>query len=454
MHQEVIVVVLIKVLLVVVQENNKQKLRINNYFFLMLPIVPTSVLKVYAETIGLNNLSEDFLTSLSMEVEFRTREIIQEASKFMLNSSRGKLTIEDVNNALSIRNVERLWGLDPCEPLNFKPVPNTSIFYLPREEIDLESLISAPLPRAPQPLTLTSHWLAIDGVQPSIPENPLKPTDEVSLDTDDSGINNAAIITNIIKRHAPITEEKPDIKPLVRHILSREQQSYYDSIVKDLSTSSPSLLNAALTSLRSDSGIQPLLPYFVQFVAEMIPRNLRSLPQLIILIKVLGSLLANDNLFIEQYLHQIMPSLLSCLMGGALCANPVEEDHWSLRELCAEIIADLCSKWSKLYPSLIPRVTKTMLGCLKDGEKGMTSHYGAIIGICAIGPRAIESTILPLVENGYLLTLRDVTVEEGESTIFKERLIGAVEGAIRSWLLSSTNENSEKISFLKKMLGE
>lgn len=419
----------------------------------MVPIVPTSILKVYSETIGFNNLSEEFLTSLSMEVEFRTREIIQEASKYMINSSRTKLTIEDVNNALSSRNVERLWGLDPCEPLNFKPVPNTSIFYLPREEIDLESLISAPLPRAPQPLTLTSHWLAIDGVQPAIPENPLKATDEVSLETNGS---NCFARSSTSSLPPPITEEKPDIKPLVRHILSKEQQSYYDAIVKDLSTSNPTLLTAALQSLRTDSGIQPLLPYFVQFVAEMIPRNLRSLAQLKILIKVLGSLLGNENLFIEQYLHQIMPSLLSCLMGGALCNNAAEEDHWSLRQLCSEIIADLCSKWSKLYPSLVPRVSKTMVNCLKDGDKGMTSHYGAVIGLCALGPRTVESTLLALVENGYLSTLRDVAVEEANS-IFKDRLIAAVEDGIRGWLKDVANDDCsvlEKREFMLNLLGD
>ena len=38
--------------------------------------------------------------------------------------------------------------------------------------MDLTELASAPLPKIPMGVSLRAHWLAIDGVQPSIPENP------------------------------------------------------------------------------------------------------------------------------------------------------------------------------------------------------------------------------------------------------------------------------------------
>lgn len=33
-------------------------------------------------------------------------------------------------------------------------------------------MIEAPLPKAPLDTAIVAHWLAIDGVQPAIPENP------------------------------------------------------------------------------------------------------------------------------------------------------------------------------------------------------------------------------------------------------------------------------------------
>lgn len=34
-------------------------------------------------------------------------------------------------------------------------------------------IIEAPLPKAPLDTAVVAHWLAIEGVQPAIPENPL-----------------------------------------------------------------------------------------------------------------------------------------------------------------------------------------------------------------------------------------------------------------------------------------
>jgi transcription initiation factor TFIID subunit 6 len=65
------------------------------------------------------------------------------------------------------------------------------IYELDEEEVDLEKFINTPLPPAPRPITLTgiylytflnmliiytfciAHWLAVEGVQPAIPQNPL-----------------------------------------------------------------------------------------------------------------------------------------------------------------------------------------------------------------------------------------------------------------------------------------
>lgn len=51
------------------------------------------------------------MTALAQDVEYRTREIIQEAAKFMINAKRTKLTVEDVNYALQSRNVEASYHL-------------------------------------------------------------------------------------------------------------------------------------------------------------------------------------------------------------------------------------------------------------------------------------------------------------------------------------------------------
>ena len=91
----------------------------------------------------------------------------------MVHSRRQKLSVDDVNSAMKLRNLEPLYGFEPTEPLAFRAVPNTGLFYVPTDELDVESILQEPLPKAPQPMCLTSHWLAIEGVQPQIPQNPV-----------------------------------------------------------------------------------------------------------------------------------------------------------------------------------------------------------------------------------------------------------------------------------------
>ena len=68
---------------------------------------PESV-KMYAESLGLVNLSEEVLQLISHDTEYRLRELIQEASKHMRHARRIKLTTDDINNVLSLRNEEVL----------------------------------------------------------------------------------------------------------------------------------------------------------------------------------------------------------------------------------------------------------------------------------------------------------------------------------------------------------
>ncbi|KAG5461803.1 MAG: hypothetical protein BJ554DRAFT_5950 [Olpidium bornovanus] len=59
-------------------------------------------------------------------------------------------------------------------PRKLRKVPTSSmdLFYLEDEELDFDAILSAPLPAIPLDVTWTAHWLAVEGVQPAIPQNP------------------------------------------------------------------------------------------------------------------------------------------------------------------------------------------------------------------------------------------------------------------------------------------
>lgn len=64
-------------------------------------------------------------------------------------------------------------------------------------------------------------------------------------------------------------ERKTEVKPMVRHILSKELQLYYEKIVDALlSPDDNELRETAIESIREDHGIQQLLPYLIQFITD------------------------------------------------------------------------------------------------------------------------------------------------------------------------------------------
>jgi transcription initiation factor TFIID subunit 6 len=92
----------------------------------------------------------------------------------MVHSKRDKLTTEDINSALKLRNMEVLLGyVRSDDRAMFKRAAGSmDLFFLSEVELDFDEILSAELPSLPRMPSLSSHWLAVEGVQPAIPENP------------------------------------------------------------------------------------------------------------------------------------------------------------------------------------------------------------------------------------------------------------------------------------------
>lgn len=87
-------------------------------------------------------------------------------------------------------------------------------------------------------------------------------------------------------------------------------------------------------------------------------------------------------------------------------------------------MAFVCVKYGKQYRDLQPRVTKTFLHAILDPSKPLTSIFGAIHGVIAMGPRAIQLVLVPNIP--ALTTLlqpkkddADVSVKEEASQCFQ-----------------------------------
>jgi len=172
-------------------------------------------------------------------------------------------------------------------------------------------------------------------------------------------------------------------------------QMYFDKIAElTMSRSDTPLFKEALVSLAKDSGLHPLVPYFSYFIADEVTRSLGDLPVLFALMRVVRSLLHNPHIHIEPYLHQLMPSMITCIVAKRL-GHRLSDNHWELRDFSANLVALVCRRFGHVYHNLQNRLTKTLIHAFLDPAKSLTQHYGAVQGISALGPSAIRLLLLP-----------------------------------------------------------
>ncbi|XP_077238315.1 TATA BOX ASSOCIATED FACTOR II 59 [Tasmannia lanceolata] len=382
-----------------------------------MSIVPKETIEVIAQSIGINNLSPDVALALAPDVEYRIREIMQEAIKCMRHSKRTILTADDVDSALNLRNVEPIYGFASGDPLRFKrAVGHKDLFYVDDKEVDFKDVIEAPLPKAPLDTSVVVHWLAIEGVQPAIPEN--APVEALVAPSE-----------NKKSEHSKEDGLPVDIKLPVKHVLSRELQLYFDKITElTVSRSDSVLFKEALVSLATDSGLHPLVPYFTYFVADEVTRSLNDFLLLFALMRVVRSLLRNPHIHIEPYLHQLMPSVVTCLVSKRL-GNSLVDNHWELRDFTANLVASICKRFGHAYANLQPRVTRTLLHCFLNPTKALTQHYGAIQGLAALGTKVVHLLILPNLE-AYLQLIEPEMLLEKQKNEMKRHEAWLVYGAL------------------------
>ena len=211
------------------------------------------------------------------------------------------------------------------------------------------------------------HWLAVNGCQPQIADNP----SVISTDSTTQPMS-----------------------------LSKELQTLYARITGIiLASESTAGLSASLTVLRTDSGIQELVPYFSKFFYQQIKLNTKRLPLLLNVIKAIKSMLVNTSISLEFHLQQLLPAVFTCVVASKLNYLP-SEDHWTLRLLAADLIADFSVRFSTQFPDLHARVCKTYLDALDD-DKSLPTVFGGLAGLASMGTNVIRTLLLPNVKRLY-----------------------------------------------------
>ncbi|CAF0807880.1 unnamed protein product [Adineta ricciae] len=325
------------------------------------------------------SLSDESLSYLTRQVTSLISILLQDACKVLRKCRRNSLTAEDFAFALKLHQLEPMYGgytISNDHRSSFQKLKrdNRNVYYIDDQIIPFNQLIQSQL-KVPLDISLRVHWLAVNGKQPDVNENP---TVDIS-------------VRSISKKRFVKSS----------HILSTEQQIYFKDLTETCISSNESKRKQALAILSSDHSLQAILSRLILFISEGIRVNLS--PQapadrsifLNFLIQMSDSLLQNEELNLKAYLHYFFPAILSCLL-----ARRTSRDHWALRDLAGKCSGKIIRKYATAANGLQQRTINVFYRILNSNEEEYTwsTRYGAFVGLCEMNSKVIIQLIFPLVK--------------------------------------------------------
>uniref|UniRef100_A0A6S8RS04 TAF6 C-terminal HEAT repeat domain-containing protein n=1 Tax=Ditylum brightwellii TaxID=49249 RepID=A0A6S8RS04_9STRA len=369
----------------------------------------------------LSNLVEDHITSLVREAACVQRHA-KRARFYQQSNERGgrirrRLHADDVNLALQWRGSEKLYATNAGGIISPEGVSERN-----QVRIDLNEYVRSEMStQPPNEIGLTVHWLAVDGIQPNVPQNP--PLQETAamvggpggrivhrvLDDDDENegskrINNGygrkgAASASTAIRTTTASPSGVSIRQLLPRLLSEELQLYFTRITIAVERGTMDQQAAALASVAKDAGTQELVPFFSRFVSRQILEMVGKTDTCRTLVRLADALISNPNLHLGLHLHQMLPALITCVVARRLSSRPFD-DHWGLREEAARTLVKACNAFGDQYTALKARVIKTLCEAMSP-DKPLSTQYGGMAGLSLFGPKTVDAFILPLAKGNW-----------------------------------------------------
>ncbi|XP_039215859.1 TAF6-like RNA polymerase II p300/CBP-associated factor-associated factor 65 kDa subunit 6L isoform X4 [Crotalus tigris] len=224
--------------------------------------------------------------------------------------------------------------------------------------------------------------------------------------------------------------------PSAVSVLTDDLLKYYQHVTRAVLGDDPQLMKVALQDLQTNSKIAALLPYFVYIVSgvKSVSHDLEQLNRLLHMAK---SLIQNPYLCLGSYVKSLIASVMYCVLEPlAASINPLN-DHWTLRDYAALLLGQIFRTHGDLVSSLYHQILLTLQKVLADPVRPLCSHYGAVVGLHALGWEAVQRVLYPHLStywSNLQVVLDDYSVSNAQVKADGHKVYGAILVAVERLL--------------------
>ncbi|KAH9505189.1 TAF6-like RNA polymerase II p300/CBP-associated factor-associated factor 65 kDa subunit 6L [Bulinus truncatus] len=317
-----------------------------------------------AESARLSPISHEAAVALGEDASYRVRQVVMLATQYMKHAKRRRLGVDDFNRAAKELNVMPVHGYGSQDPLTFRYIKDkdTEGHCVEDPEVNLVDIaLGSYVPKQIGLPSIKAHWLAVEGV------------------------------IKISQGGGPSTQGKSGREMSATHF------KYYNCMTKALLSANPDAIKKALQDLKTNPNIVPVLPYLINFVLSGIKNMSHDIGHLTTLLNVVRALLHNKTLYLmhKPYLSTLVQGVEFCVLEPLIASINSVNDHWVLRDYAARLLAEIVNRRNSPQNHLRFNTIKCLKEVLNDTTRPFYSHYGAIMTLIALGPKAIEDVILP-----------------------------------------------------------
>ncbi|KMZ01642.1 transcription initiation factor TFIID subunit 6 isoform X1 [Drosophila simulans] len=326
---------------------------------------PRSISAIFFHSTG-QRLDDEVAQWLSFNVKEDIKNLLNEAGKYMRRIRDRRLQLSHIQHAVRMHD-------DLCHDIFFRLVHCDDCTMRPAKNVLKTVREAVTTAKGDEPLVFCP-----ESVQESVQES----VSEISLEP-------PPLHSGWMK------VEQVLLKPCKRYPLSMEQQNFFELVTEACVGDLESRRVRALKALSTDPSLEDLLPRLTKFIADAVAINMaqQNLSLLLYLMRMVQALLKNQRFSLLQYLHLLLPAVLSCLLAKQVCASPDLEDHWALREYSGNIISQIVRQFDAAGNGILPR----LIGVYKKAlsKKSLTTVFGAVLGLGKMGSHVVRACILP-----------------------------------------------------------